>query len=72
MDRELIEGEIYFTDNREENQAKFSLSMQVSLTDYLFQPTLFLFFNAPLGEECATSGLQVQEGGSVDDAHLIA
>lgn len=35
-------------------------------------PVLFLFFNAPLLEECANSGLQVQVGGFVDDVHLIA
>lgn len=35
-------------------------------------PTLFLLFNAPLIEECANSGLLVQVGGFVDDAHLIA
>lgn len=33
---------------------------------------LFLCFNAPLIEECANSGLRVQVGGFVDDAHLIA
>ena len=35
-------------------------------------PTLFLFFNAPLIEDCAKSGLKVQVGGFVDDVHLIA
>ena len=35
-------------------------------------PILFLFFNAPLIENCATSGLKVQVGGFVDDIHLIA
>lgn len=35
-------------------------------------PILFLFFNAPLIEECANLGLSVQTGGFVDDVHLLA
>ena len=35
-------------------------------------PILFLFFNAPLIEDCANSGLKVQVGGFVDDVHLMA
>lgn len=35
-------------------------------------PILFLFFDAPLIEECANSKLQVQVRGFVDDTHLIA
>lgn len=38
----------------------------------LISPVPFLFFNAPLREECANSGLRVQVGGFVDDVHLIA
>ena len=34
-------------------------------------PILFLFFNAPLIEECASSGLRIQVGRFVDDIHLI-
>ncbi len=33
---------------------------------------LFLFFNAPLIEECAKLKLPVQVGGFIDDIHLIA
>ena len=35
-------------------------------------PILFLFFNAPLIEECARSKLRIQVGGFVDDIHIIA
>lgn len=35
-------------------------------------PILFLFFNAPLIEDCANSGLRVQVGGFADDVHLMA
>jgi len=35
-------------------------------------PVLFLFFNAPLIEECAKTSLPVQVGGFVDDVHLLA
>ena len=35
-------------------------------------PVLFLFFNAPLLEDCANSRLQVQVGGFVDNVHLMA
>lgn len=35
-------------------------------------PILYLFFNGPLMEECANSGLQKQKGAFVDDTHLIA
>jgi len=35
-------------------------------------PVLFLFFNAPLIEECARANLPVQVGGFVDDVHLLA
>ena len=35
-------------------------------------PILFLFFNAPLIEDCTNSGLKVQAGGFVDDTHLMA
>lgn len=35
-------------------------------------PILFLFFNAPLIEECAQAGFPVQVGGFVDDIHLLA
>ena len=35
-------------------------------------PILFLFFNAPLIEQCARANLPVQTGGFVDDIHLLA
>ncbi len=35
-------------------------------------PVLFLFFNAPLLEECAKTRLPIQVGGFVDDVHLLA
>lgn len=35
-------------------------------------PILFLFFNAPLIEQCTRRGLPVQTGGFVDDIHLLA
>ena len=35
-------------------------------------PILYLFFNAPLLEECAKLKLPIQIGGFVDDVHLIA
>lgn len=35
-------------------------------------PILFLFFNAPLIEECARANLPIQTGGFVDDVHLLA
>ena len=34
-------------------------------------PVLFLFFNAPLIEECAGAKLPIQVGGFVDDIHLL-
>ncbi len=33
---------------------------------------LFLFFNAPLLEECARTRLPIQVGGFIDDVHLLA
>lgn len=35
-------------------------------------PVLFLFFNAPLIEECIKAKLKLQVGGFVDDIHLLA
>lgn len=35
-------------------------------------PVLFLFFNAPLIEECSRAKLKLQIGGFVDDVHLLA
>ena len=35
-------------------------------------PILFLFFNAPLIEECSKAKLPIQVGGFVDDIHLLA
>lgn len=35
-------------------------------------PVLFLFFNAPLIEDCAKAKLPIQVGGFVDDVHLLA
>lgn len=35
-------------------------------------PILYLFFNAPLIEQCVKSNLPVQTGGFVDDIHLLA
>ena len=35
-------------------------------------PILFLFFNAPLIEECSKLKLNLQVGGFVDDVHLLA
>ncbi len=35
-------------------------------------PVLFLFFNAPLIEECSATNLRLQVGGFVDDVHLLA
>lgn len=34
-------------------------------------PILFLFFNAPLIEECASSGLKIQVAGFMDNIHFI-
>ena len=55
----------------ERNTTKILLVDAEILQEFSISPILFLFFNALLIEECASSGLRIQVGGFVDNIHLI-